>query len=902
VSAAAKILFLASNPSSTARLALDEEARDIEAKLRATGHREAITLRTRWAVRTDDLLQALNEDRPVVVHFSGHGAGSSGIVLHHSEDPSKPQPVTAHALRRLFGALRDDVRVVVLNACHTIEQAGAIAEVIDCVICMNVAVGDDAARRFAASFYRALGFGRNVRNAFDQGLTAIALEGFNEEDTPTLIERAGVRATGVHVIARPELRTSNPMPEYQDGETRGLAEALSAARSRRDSLLRLGQDAREALNEIRAVQSRLREGGGLKAGDVLSDRYHLVRRVGIGGFAVVWAAFDEAVRQIVAVKILLSELAADRLRCDRFYRGARVMSGFDHPGIVKVRAQCALEGGYHFFVMDFLEGGDLQEGLLEKRVSPADVFDIILGIGGALALAHSRGIVHRDVKPTNVLLTPSLEPVLTDFDLVHAGGTTGGTRTGMLGTPVYAAPECMTHPERATPRSDVFSLGMTAIFALKGEPLTFYDLVDRPAVIDALPCSRSIQRVLLRATDLDPSKRQADAPEFCAGLREAIAKGDDDVRASRSAIAERATNRGRRHLLLADADPRSVGVLELSLGKAGFRTTTAADGVDALAKLARDRPHMVLTDTRLPKLDGYALVRRLKETPEWSDIPVMFLTSQNSVEDKVRGLELGVDDYLTKPIFVRELLARIIALFARRSQEYQPAGARTRFRGSTTDMPVGSLLQTFEISGKSGIIHLRSGSQQAHIYSREGKIVDADLGRLRGEEAVYRTLLWNEAEFDVEFCTVNNDDVMLASTQGVLLEGLRRTEEWGRLLEQLPPLATIFTIDHQQLLERLNEIPDELNGILRLFDGRRNLMQVVDESPYEDLSTLSTVTKLFFEGLLVPCDPGAGRGGVDIPITTTVAASPDAFGAAYEAGEVDVTIDLVIPSVSGPGR
>jgi len=83
------------------------------------------------------------------------------------------------------------------------------------------------------------------------------------------------------------------------------------------------------------------------------------------------------------------------------------------------------------------------------------------------------------------------------------------------------------------------------------------------------------------------------------------------------------------------------------------------------------------------------------------------------------------------------------------------------------------------------------------------------------------------------------------------MEGMRRVDEWGRLLEQLPPLETVFEVDHVQLMERLNEVPDELNGILKLFDGKRTLLDVVDESPFEDLSTLSTITKLFFEGLLV---------------------------------------------------
>jgi DNA-binding response OmpR family regulator len=312
----------------------------------------------------------------------------------------------------------------------------------------------------------------------------------------------------------------------------------------------------------------------------------------------------------------------------------------------------------------------------------------------------------------------------------------------------------------------------------------------------------------------------------------------------------------KQQLLLVDADPRSTRVLEVSLKKAGYSVTTASDGLDAITKLEVSTPDLVLSDTRLPRLDGYALVRRLKDRTEWAQIPVVFLTSQKSVEDKIRGLELGVEDYLTKPIFVRELLARVNLLLARRAHDSittrGPVSGRTRFTGSIQDMAVVDLLQTFEVSRKSGVVHLNYSVQHAHIYFREGKIVDANLGRLRGEEAIYRVLIWNEADFEVEFSPVKNDDLIGTSTQGILMEGMRRVDEWGRLMEQLPSLTTIFEIDHAQLLERLNEIPDELNGILRLFDGRRSLMDVVDESPFEDLSTLSTISKLYFEGLLLP--------------------------------------------------
>jgi CheY-like chemotaxis protein len=311
----------------------------------------------------------------------------------------------------------------------------------------------------------------------------------------------------------------------------------------------------------------------------------------------------------------------------------------------------------------------------------------------------------------------------------------------------------------------------------------------------------------------------------------------------------------KRQLLLVDPDPQSLRVLEVSLKKAGFSVTTASDGADALAKLELSAPDLILSDTRLPRLDGYELVRRLKDRPEYAVIPIVFLTGQKSIEDKIRGLELGVEDYLTKPILVRELIARVNLLLARRTHDSMatsiPISRRTRFSGSLEDMGVVDLLQTFEVSRKSGIARIWDGRREALIYFRDGKVVDAELGRLRGEEAVYRSLITSSGEFEVELCAIPNEDIIPTSTQGLLMEGMRRLDEWGRVLEQLPPLETVFDVDHEQLVDRLNEVPDELNAILRLFDGRRSLLDVVDESPFEDLSTLSTISKLFFEGLLV---------------------------------------------------
>ena len=193
-----KILFLAANPTDSNPLALDKESREIEQKIRASDHRDAFELITKWGVRTGDLLQYLNQHRAHVIHFSGHGSPTEELILADTNDQSKP--VSKAALKQLFTTLKDNIRVVVLNACFSRPQAEAITEVIDCAIGMNKAIGDKAAITFAAAFYQALGFGRSVKEAFDSGKTALMLDGIPEENTPQLLVRKGIDANAIFLI------------------------------------------------------------------------------------------------------------------------------------------------------------------------------------------------------------------------------------------------------------------------------------------------------------------------------------------------------------------------------------------------------------------------------------------------------------------------------------------------------------------------------------------------------------------------------------------------------------------------------------------------------------------------------------------------------------------------------
>ncbi|HEV7587954.1 MAG TPA: CHAT domain-containing protein [Longimicrobium sp.] len=199
-----KILFFAADPLSappgrTPRLLLDDDVRQIRQKVRAAEYRDALDFDLRLAARPDDLLQALSETRPRVVHFSGHG-GSEGLVLVGS-DGRGARYVDAAALAQLFQVFRGDIQVVVLNACFSLRQAEAIAGAVGCAIGTRGEISDAAAITFGASFYRAIAFGQSVQAAFDQARAALALEHFAERDCPQLVARPDIDPTRLVLVS-----------------------------------------------------------------------------------------------------------------------------------------------------------------------------------------------------------------------------------------------------------------------------------------------------------------------------------------------------------------------------------------------------------------------------------------------------------------------------------------------------------------------------------------------------------------------------------------------------------------------------------------------------------------------------------------------------------------------------
>jgi serine/threonine-protein kinase len=203
--------------------------------------------------------------------------------------------------------------------------------------------------------------------------------------------------------------------------------------------------------------------------EALAEEYELLEELGRGGMAIVYRARDKHLEREIAIKILPFSLAFDAEFVERFTREARTAAGLEHPNIIQIY-RVGKSGRVIYFVMKLLRGGSLSRVLAErKKLQPSEIRKLLHDVGSALGYAHKRGIVHRDIKPDNIMFDEFGQCVVTDFGIAKAGSGSKLTGTGMsIGTPHYMSPE-QARAQSIDGRSDLYSLGVLAYQALVGE-------------------------------------------------------------------------------------------------------------------------------------------------------------------------------------------------------------------------------------------------------------------------------------------------------------------------------------------------------------------------------------------------------------------------------------------------
>lgn len=311
----------------------------------------------------------------------------------------------------------------------------------------------------------------------------------------------------------------------------------------------------------------------------------------------------------------------------------------------------------------------------------------------------------------------------------------------------------------------------------------------------------------------------------------------------------------RNKILLVDSDVENLRLYEISFRRAGFIPTIATDGGDALKKIELFQPDLIISEVNLPNMDGYEFCAEVKNDPRFRSIPFLFLTKEKSIENKVMGLELGADDYLVKPIFLKELITRAKMLVDRRDSEGMRVSGQKSLSGVLGEMEIVDLIQIMQMGVKSGIINLVfEMGEEGKIYFRRGKIVKIHFLGFEGIKAFFRILNRARGSFNVDFVEPEVEDNVEMTTHELVMEGMRWIDEWRGISEGMPPLDSVLAVNSDMIL---GSDPDEevlagTSNILGEFDGRRTIGEAIDLINESDLEVLKKVSHLYFEGYLIP--------------------------------------------------
>jgi len=233
-------------------------------------------------------------------------------------------------------------------------------------------------------------------------------------------------------------------------------------------------------------------------------------------------------------------------------------------------------------------------------------------------------------------------------------------------------------------------------------------------------------------------------------------------------------------VLLVDDNPMVLGLLRGALTPLA-NVSTSNDSADALLKAVDDPPDLLVSDYRMPGMDGRQLVEKLRSRPRTAGIAIILVASKADIAEKLAHGE-PVDDFVEKPFFLKDATQRIKRVIDKIALEKMAKSAPSDgvLRGSLSQMNVIDLMQSLEMGRKSCALTLTNGKEKCEVYFSEGQVTHALYGQLKGDPAVFKVLQWTSGNFQLDFEGKTTQQSTTLNTQGLLMEGLRLLDESKR--------------------------------------------------------------------------------------------------------------------------
>ncbi len=303
-----------------------------------------------------------------------------------------------------------------------------------------------------------------------------------------------------------------------------------------------------------------------------------------------------------------------------------------------------------------------------------------------------------------------------------------------------------------------------------------------------------------------------------------------------------------KKILVVDSDTNYTIALRNALSKAGYEVTCCDDSQKVLESLKNLSADMIISEVELPEISGLTLFKEVRSIPAYQTIPFIFLSSQKRVDDRIKSMELGVDDYITKPFYAEEVVARVDALFAEISELIEEQSqAEKGFSGSLTEMNLVDLIQTLELGKKSAVLKLKHNFSIGFVYVANGEVIDALLDELSPDHSIMRMFTWNIGSFFVEMTTLDRERTIRIPNKELVNVGMRRINQWQQLQQGLPPLNTVVM---KTEFNSYQDLSDEEKEVITGISEKIRIDEIIEKSRFDDLKALAIVGKLYQKGYL----------------------------------------------------